>query len=144
MHRTITTCMNTQCSIRTARRFQPSHRAVSLGLLLDRQRYKVVGLGGTKPGGNPSAPCRNVCACIWRALTVVQLPRDRIGTTSPGSQILPSPDLFRPTCNCIPSTLCETFLANGERISHTVIECNGARPWARLNERSQAIFRFTP
>jgi FixJ family two-component response regulator len=77
---------------------------------------------------------RNVCACIWRALTVVQLPRDRIGRTSPGSQILPSPDLFRPTSNRVPSTLCETFLAKGERISHTLIECHGERPWAGLND----------
>jgi hypothetical protein len=32
-----------------------------LGLLLDRQRYKVADLAGTKPGGNPSAPCHIGC-----------------------------------------------------------------------------------
>ena len=71
-----------------------------LGLLLDRQRYKAAGLAQRRARWKSvCAMPLNLCVGIWRALTMSQLPRDRIGATSPGSQILPSPDLFRPTSN---------------------------------------------
>jgi hypothetical protein len=100
MHRTITT-------LHEYRTLYPDSAAIPtltqrglLGLLLDRQRYKAANLARRQARWKSiCATPRKICVWIWRALTVLQLPRDRIGTASPGSQILPSPDLFRPTSN---------------------------------------------
>jgi hypothetical protein len=99
------------------------------------QRYKVVvDLAGTKPGGNPSAPCHATCAPVYG---------ERLRSFSYREIVLvrhhqAHRSCLRRICFALPLTAfrrpSETFLANVERISQTVVECNGARPWAGLNE----------
>jgi hypothetical protein len=49
--------MNIACSIRAARRFQPSHRAVFSGCSWLGNATKRPTWPGAEPDGNPSAPC---------------------------------------------------------------------------------------
>jgi hypothetical protein len=100
MHRTIITLHEYRMLYPDSAPIPTLTQSGLLGLLLDRQRYKAADLARRRARWKSvCATPRNVCVGIWRTLTVLQLPRDGIGKASPGSQIPPSPDLFRPTSN---------------------------------------------
>src|SRR6266446_578462 len=94
MHRTITTLHEYRMLYPDSAPIPTLTQSGILGLLLDRQRYKAADLARRRARWKSvCAMPRNVCVGIWRALSMSQLPRDRVGVTSPGSEILSSLDL---------------------------------------------------
>ena len=57
--------MNIACSIRAARRFQPSHRAVFSGCSWPGNATKRPTWPRAEPDGNPSAPCHATYASAY-------------------------------------------------------------------------------